>query len=305
MILAIGSRRDRVFPDLLEGLSQASIEHAVIDEDAAHEYQIVRDGPGWQVTGGACTGNRPVTGVFVRHAVPRTVVPRQIDELLGFQSAINLMLEDAACLVINHPKFAFSNWSKPYQLGLLARHGFDIPATLVTNEPGAAREFVSKHGRVIVKGVSNVTTLAQVIRDDASTSDELERVRHCPVQLQEYVEGDDLRVHVVGHEVFVTRIVSRDPDYRRSALVDDAHVELVPGTLPADLTERCFRVTSQLGLIVSGIDFKVGPNGRLVVLELNPFPQFTFYERRSGQSITRAVLGCLTRARENDITIHA
>lgn len=115
------------------------------------------------------------------------------------------------------------------------------------------------------------------------------------MQLQEYVEGADYRVHVIGTEAFVTRLESADADYRCSAFLHTAPVVARPARLTAEVVDRCVVTTRGLGLVVSGIDFKESVDGRLVALELNPYPQLTFYEDRSGQPITRAVVDCLLR----------
>jgi len=248
----------------------------------------------WRVFGDGCDGARPVGAIFVRHAVARTLDPDIVGPISNLQASLNRMLLAAACPVVNPPSRAFSNYSKPYQLSLLAQAGFDVPRTLVTNVPGEALRFYDEcQGHVIFKGASNVMSLAQVWKPE-----HFERVAllpNSPTQFQEYVAGVDYRVHVIGEEAFVTRLVASGEDYRRDALVDQEEIVAEPAKLPRDVIGRCVRFTRQLGLVVGGIDFKESPTGRLVALELNPFPQFTFYEGRSGQPITRAVLDYLAR----------
>ena len=50
---------------------------------------------------------------------------------------------------------------------------------------------------------------------------------------------------------------------------------------------------------------KENRDGRLVALELNPYPQFTFYESRSGQPITRAVVDHLIHNQITDSNVFA
>jgi glutathione synthase/RimK-type ligase-like ATP-grasp enzyme len=147
--------------------------------------------------------------------------------------------------------------------------------------PAEARRFYDEcGGAVIFKGTSNVVTLAQILKPEHLPR--MEFLPHCPTLFQEYVAGVDYRVHVVGDDAFATRLVSDNEDYRRSALITGDNVVTEAATLPADAIARCIAFTRQLGLIVSGIDFKESPSGRLVALECNPYPQFTFYEHRSG-----------------------
>lgn len=70
--------------------------------------------------------------------------------------------------VITRPGGAASNASKAYQIQLISRHGFDVPETLVTNDPESVMDFVSRHGRVIYKSVSSARSVS------------VPRARFCP-----------------------------------------------------------------------------------------------------------------------------
>jgi glutathione synthase/RimK-type ligase-like ATP-grasp enzyme len=220
------------------------------------------------------------------------------------QTKLNHMLLSTSCPTINPPAKAYSNYSKPYQIGLLSEAGFDVPQTLVTNIPDEARRFYEEcAGQVIFKGASNVMTLAQVLKSKHFTR--LDLLPNSPTLFQEYIAGVDYRVHVVGERVFATRLLATNEDYRRSSLIEDKEIVVEPATLPAQLVQKCIAFTKKLGLIVSGIDFKEDQNGRLVALELNPYPQFTFYEGRSGQPITRAIVDYLVYNQSSNTNIFA
>jgi glutathione synthase/RimK-type ligase-like ATP-grasp enzyme len=217
----------------------------------------------------------------------------------ALQVALNRMLLFASCPVINRPANAYSNYSKVYQLGLLAAAGFRVPKTLLTNVPEVALRFYERcGGRVIFKGASNVMSFAQRWKPEHFARVKL--LPNSPTQFQEFLQGVDYRVHVVGGEAFVTRLIASNEDYRRSALADGEDIVAEPAELPREIIQRCVRFTEQLGLIVGGLDFKETPDGRLVALELNPYPQFTFYEGRSGQPITRSIVECLASRHADD-----
>ena len=308
MILVLGSSSDKVFPQLVSALRRTGQPLAVVDEDRPDHYAVDRrqvDGRSeFRLHGGGCRGQTPVGAIFVRHAVARTTDPGFLDRLGVLQAGLNRLLRVASCPVVNRPANAYSNYSKAYQLGLLARAGFTIPRSLVTNDPTAAEAFIAScGGQVIFKGVSNVMTFAQLLSDDARAR--LHLLPNSPTLFQEYVEGPDLRVHVIGDEAFVTRLSAPNEDYRRSALADGVEIEAEAASAPTELLERCIRVTADLGLVVSGIDFKQRADGELVVLELNPYPQFTFYGGRSGQPITQAVVGWMLAHRASDSNVYA
>ena len=121
----------------------------------------------------------------------------------------------------------------------------------------------------------------------------LEHLPNSPTVFQEFIEGADYRVHVVGKQVFCTRLLAKNEDYRKSALADNEQITAEPATLPERITRTCVEFSKRLGLVVSGVDFKQTRDGRLFALEVNPYPQFTFYEGRSGQPITKCIVSYL------------
>lgn len=193
--------------------------------------------------------------------------------------------------VVNRPAAMAANNSKPYQLGLVERFGFNVPDTLVTTDPREAQRFRRRHGRVIYKSVSGVRSIVSQLHDE-----QLERladVANCPTQFQQYVPGEDVRAHVVGEEIHAT-VVRSDVDDYRYAPQAGAALELTETELPADVADRCRAATRGMGLHLAGIDLRRTPDG-WVCFEVNPSPAFTFYERATGQPIAAAVARLLIR----------
>ena len=85
----------------------------------------------------------------------------------------------------------------------------------------------------------------------------LEHIRWCPVQFQAYVDGVDVRVHVVGDEVFATAVRSEDVDYRYAHRSGHAPPRLEDAIRLSDATaERCVKLSRRLGLVFTGIDLR-------------------------------------------------
>jgi glutathione synthase/RimK-type ligase-like ATP-grasp enzyme len=308
MILVLGSSHDHVFPQLTHHLRESGHPFLAIDEDAPTRYTIQREPANgnsiFRIVGDGCDGRTPVKSIFVRHAVARKLEPEYLQQMGQLQAELNFMLRVARCPILNPPANSLSNSSKAYQVALLARAGFDVPRSLVTNIPEAARSFWEECNReVVFKGVSNVTTLAQLLTP--KTLPRLDHLSCSPTYFQEYIAGDDYRVHVIGDEAFVTRIVAENVDYRRTSIIESGEIQVEAGNLPPDIVDRCIAFTHSLGLAASGMDFKQQASGRLVALELNPYPQFTFYDRRSGQPITRAVVDYLIRHQATETNVFA
>lgn len=196
-------------------------------------------------------------------------------------------IEIAPGRVVNRAAAMGSNSSKPYQAQILSACGFDVPETLVTNDPELVHEFLARHRRVVFKSISGCRSIVHEL--DAEALRRLEHIRWCPVQFQELVEGDDVRVHVVGDEVFATRIFSDAIDYRYASARGGTAARLAPATLSDPLAERCVIASERLGLPFSGIDLRVTPDGRVVCFEVNPSPGFSYYESHTGQPIANAV----------------
>lgn len=239
---------------------------------------------------------RPYDGTrvaAVRDAAPgsaRWSHARQVDEALTAWSDIT------PALVISRPARAASNGSKPAQLADIAAAGFAVPKTLVTNDPAAVERFRAAEGPLIYKSTSAVRSRVRRLEAAADTAVRLAGVTACPTQFQRRVPGTDVRVHVVGAEVFATRIISEADDYRYATRQGLPPAELEPMELPDGIAERCRRLATHLGLPVAGVDLRVTPSGTWYCFEVNPSPAFSYYEAGTGQPIATAVAGLLAAA---------
>ena len=195
--------------------------------------------------------------------------------------------EVASTRVVNRTGPMGSNFSKPYQMQLIRKHGFAVPETLITNDPDLVREFRDQHNRVIYKSISGVRSIVQTLNDD--DLERLEKIRWCPTQFQEFVEGTNVRVHTINGEVFATKINSSATDYRyASHQVGDA-AELVSIDLSAELAEKCISLSDSLGLAFAGIDLIISSDNRIYCLEVNTSPAYSYYEANTGQPISKAI----------------
>lgn len=207
----------------------------------------------------------------------------------ALDDALTLWTELAGALVISRPSAAASNGSKPAQSRQIAACGFAVPDTLVTNDPAAVAGF---RGTLMYKSTSAVRSRVRRLHDAA----DLAAVTACPTQFQRRVPGTDVRVHVVGAEVFATRITSDADDYRYAPAQGLPRPRLSAADLPEPVAERCRRLASRLGLPVAGVDLRVTPDGEWYCFEVNPSPAFSYYEANTGQPIAVAVAGLIAAA---------
>lgn len=195
-------------------------------------------------------------------------------------------LEITPARVVNRTCPMGSNSSKPYQMQLIQQYGFAVPETLVTNNPELVKEFHKQHDRVIYKSISSVRSIVHRLK--VEDYPRLDRIRWCPTLFQVFIEGINVRVHVVDQQVFATRIQTEATDYRY-AQRQGSSVELDSVELDEELMERCVRLAHGLNLPFAGIDLKVTSQGEIYCFEVNPSPGFSYFEAATGQPISLAV----------------
>jgi glutathione synthase/RimK-type ligase-like ATP-grasp enzyme len=161
---------------------------------------------------------------------------------------------------------------------------------LITNSPDEVREFLFEHGRVIYKSTSSIRSIVREL--EGCDLDKLDRVRNLPTQFQAFVPGTNIRVHVVGQDVFATRIESESTDYRYAGR-DGNDVTMRAVELPTEIRERCVELSRTLDLPLCGIDLKLTPDGSYYCFEVNPSPAYTYYEEQTGQPIAEAIVSYL------------
>ncbi len=192
--------------------------------------------------------------------------------------------------MVNRRRPMMSNNSKPYQSLLIRKAGFDIPETLITNNPPALGDFVQRHRQVIYKSIGSTRSI--VAHLDADHLHKIKQLPHLPTQFQRMIQGFNLRVHVVGRRVFATQILSPDTDYRYASQHGN-YADFRAYELNNDLRKKCIALARLCGLNFAGIDLMVEP-GKVYCLEVNPSPAYTYYQNFTGQPIAEALADYLT-----------
>jgi glutathione synthase/RimK-type ligase-like ATP-grasp enzyme len=170
-----------------------------------------------------------------------------------------------------------SNMSKPYQAQWITRAGFKTPLTLISNDPDEVREFLRAHRQVVFKSISSVRSIVRTLSD--IKVDDLDRIRYLPTQFQAYVPGVNIRVHVVGQEVFATEIQTEAVDYRYASR-DEVDLKMSPIAL-GEIEARCLQLSRDLNYRC-GIDLKRSPD-RLLLLRGKPVAGLCYYQSIPGK----------------------
>lgn len=184
--------------------------------------------------------------------------------------------------------------------------GLKIPPTLFSNDPDEVRAFFARYPKVITKmqhsfaiyreGVENVVYTNVLDQGDI---EDLSGLAFCPMTFQALVEKEvELRVTVVGHEVFCAQVDSKAQektavDWRRDGV--GLLNSWTPYELPKDVKDKLLKLVSELGLNYAASDFIVTPAGEHVFLEVNAVGEFFWLELKSpGFPISRALAKTLT-----------
>jgi glutathione synthase/RimK-type ligase-like ATP-grasp enzyme len=238
-----------------------------------------------------------VTAFWWRRPQPMEVDVRITDadaRNFAFQECVSALygfLECCDALWVNNIQNDTAAEYKPFQLKIAAEHGFEIPATLITNVPEELMGFWREHqGSVVYKafnqrGMAWRPTRVLTEQDIAM----LGNVRYAPVIFQAIVPGiRDVRVTVIGDTLFATEFdieQMTEVDYRLRMTEIPCH----PHVLPAAMTEAIHGFMDDLSLEYGGIDFRLTPDGRYVFFEINTAGEFLYLQDRTGQPLAEAM----------------
>jgi glutathione synthase/RimK-type ligase-like ATP-grasp enzyme len=124
---------------------------------------------------------------------------------------------------------------------------------------------------------------------------ESERVRETACLFQELVPKKvELRITIVGTQVFAAEISYRDPD---AAVLDWRtayhNLQYRVYDLPEHISRKCLAFVQRLGLLFAAIDMIVTPDERYVFLEANACGQWSWIQQATGLPICEALVDLL------------
>jgi glutathione synthase/RimK-type ligase-like ATP-grasp enzyme len=296
MILLWGLLEDPTFQSVYECLKRRGADVAFVNHAAIARCRIQMACGGETSHRLSCDANHYDLGAFSaaylrpynhRHYEDQTDGAERASGVSRADLVNHLMsvwAENSKATIINRPSAEASNRSKLYQATAIRASGFLVPDSLVTNDPGLARDFLLRHGRVIYKSMSSVRSIVKEL--EASSLDAVEKLG--PVFFQQRIVGPNIRVHVIGENTVACMIRSDGVDYRY------ATSSIEPMALPEDLARRCVALTTRLGLVLSGIDL-IADDDDYYCLEVNPNPAFSCFDVSPDRTVAQAVAEVLMR----------
>lgn len=200
---------------------------------------------------------------------------------------------------LNSPFAILRAEDKPRQLTVASALGFDVPATLISNDFAATSAFVAEAGAIgkplrhaLVERGDAGEVLFTARLDPLRPMDE-EAVSLAPVIYQREVrKAYDVRATVVGDHVFATAIHSQvhgetEVDWRSGTRLDLRHETI---ELPVEIVDKCLGLTKALDLRYGAIDLIADREGRHWFLEINPNGQWAWIEHRTSLPLASAIV---------------
>ena len=213
--------------------------------------------------------------VFLRNTPPVPLPPEEQLRRSQWSAFLRALRVFRHASWMNAPEATYLAESKPYQLSVAASCGFKIPETLVTNDASRIRSTFSDS--LVIKSLDTVLLrdgddclfTYTTLKPSSDLNDE--NINAVPLLAQRALEEKtDLRVTVVGEEMFAVRILSSGSgiagDWR---LVPKNELEYDDVALSADMTRSCHLLTRRLGLSFSAIDLIETPQD-IFFIEINP-----------------------------------
>jgi glutathione synthase/RimK-type ligase-like ATP-grasp enzyme len=221
--------------------------------------------------------------------------------LQQWDNAYRSLQRNLTCKWISSPYATLQADDRIRQLSVAKSLGFDIPSTLVTNDPAAASTFYqSQDGDIVIKALHHHGIESDNKRYSIYTHTMKEvdlplfnDLIYAPCILQERVHKKfEIRASVVGNKVFAAEIDSQSTligreDFHRCPL---SELTIMPTSLDNAVTEQCIRMIDLMGLKCGAIDFVVNEDRSIIFLEVNAIGDWYWIERSAGLPITEAVV---------------
>ncbi|GAB4026873.1 ATP-grasp domain-containing protein [Spirosoma koreense] len=304
MILIAGIASEEPVAQVIQSAEKLGVDFAVFNQRDASHYELQVDLDGARLRADLCIAGQwidltRIQGMYARLMPVETFPENQINgrpyslsaearqRLAFINSLMGYLTDMLPCRMLNRPVDMGSNFSKLYQLAVIREAGLGIPETLITNEAAEVDAFEDVVGPVVFKSISSTRSIVKVLDDNYRTR--LSYLRGLPTQFQACLAGNNIRVHVVGNELFAAWIESGSVDYRYAS-TEGNRTTMRPFDLPESVRNACFRLSEWLNLPLCGIDLFHTHDDDYFCFEVNPSPGYTYFQNETGLPISDAIV---------------
>ena len=301
MILIVTNRQDQTADFLILELKRRKAEYLRFNtEDFPQRVRVVWELKNQEPDGYLAFPNRhlqfsQIKSVWYRRPVnpmPNSDLDDESRNFVTIESLSTLegLWRTLNCFWISKPDNIRIAENKLFQLCQAKQMGFQVPNTIVTNDPDTAKAFYLKLDEDIIykplrkgrldRGESQSIIFTNPVNHEAAS--QLDKVEYAPTLLQHYVHKQlELRITVIGEQVFAVSLDSQaipeaKHDWRR-ALNSEIDQQLFK--LPLEIENKCRVYVKALGLEFGAIDLILTPDGQYVFLEINPNGQWAWIQQ--------------------------
>lgn len=255
----------------------------------------------WEAQIRGCRPLSEYSSIWIRKSKP----PSNISELLATSDREMAVKEtakfvdnftcliDSTSVVLNPREGRITAKSKINQLLAARDVGFDIPDTLMSNDPSEIRRFFVQHNEQVIYKPFQVASWGSMASEQGLertyatllTKDDLaaENIAFtsCPGIYQSFIaKKSELRVTFFGQSYFAVRIFSQERleskiDFRADVC---GPVRTERALLNSDCLDMCNRFAHKLGILHGSLDLIERPDGGITFLEVNEMGQYLFLE---------------------------
>ena len=199
---------------------------------------------------------------------------------------------------VNDPKANDATENKIRQLFIASKIGFEIPETVITNDPEHAKYLLNKHNKnavtkalyspLIEEPEKDYFIFTNTIRDLNQIPEEDIRISPTIFQ-QALIPKFDYRITVIGEKVFSVRIerkdgINLDIDWR----TEKRDIDFIQYKLPPDIEKLCCRYVQECNLLFGAIDL-IEHKGKFYFLEINPNGEWGWLQKPHNVPIAEAL----------------
>lgn len=177
---------------------------------------------------------------------------------------------------VNDPAATFRAENKAWQLRVASTIGFDVPTTLISNDPtapvpatiGDPVALKALDTVLLREGETQTFAFTQIVPWVACSGEDFHKI---PSTLQMALHNKlDLRVTIIGEKLWCVAIRYKEKgiegDWR---LHKKGELSYETFDLPDETARRCFALMRRMGLIMAGIDLALSDN-HYWFIEINP-----------------------------------
>lgn len=272
-------------------------------------YSIKNDGIGYTLkTNNIRIESKDIQAVWYRrfyNPIIREVESKKIQSFC-FEEAINVLdgwLDSLGDKLFNKFDIQNSLDNKLLQLKIAKELGFQVPETLISNDPEEVNTFVKSIKKPVIfkafTGSDFQFVETRIYKEEYSNK--LLNLKYAPAIFQEAIEdGIELRVTVVGKKIFCVKI---NPNHN-GAKLDwrlDSSAKISSFKLDVIEENKILDFMTKVGLEYGALDFKLTADNQLFFFEVNVGGQYLFVEMHGKHPISESIANLLIEKAHNKV----